>query len=275
MNIYVGSQRNNTNRVKASESVNWLLAHGISSITTHDLASLLGVPKNHVPQRMAALKQRGEIISPAQGLWMPVPPEFMTWGAPPAIDVIDALMRHLNVDYYIGWLSAAELLGASHHAPQVFQVATSRAIRARTAGRSRFQFYHREHISQVSLIHTETKSGMVPVSSRETTLLDIANDIGIVGGIDNAANLVIELCEVSEPDVEVIAALAVHYPVTAARRLGYLMENFTEFSGLAPLKKASARRNTTSSLLDPQLEPGGTINTEWYIKINRQVSPDV
>ena len=275
MNNAVATQLNSAGRIKASESASWLLAHGISSITTDELAALLGIPKNHVPQRMAALKRRREIVSPAQGLWLPVPPEFMTWGAPPAIEVIDALMRHLKSAYYIGWLSAAELLGASHRAPQVFQVAASRAIRTRTAGRSRFQFFHREHINKVSLIQTETKSGMVPVSSRETTLLDVTNDIGIVGGIDNAANLVIELCEASEPDIEALVALSIHYPVTASRRLGFLMENFTGISGLTKLKTACEKRNASLSLLDPQAEPGGAIDAEWNIKINRKVSPDV
>lgn len=275
MNNMIEAQLNNAGRIKASASVNWMLAHGISSITTGELAALLGIPKNHVPQRMAPLKQRREIISPVQGLWVPVPPEYMTWGAPPAIDVIDAIMRHLKTDYYIGWLSAAELLGASHHAPQVFQVATSRAIRAKSTGRSRFQFFHREHIKQVSLIQVETKSGMVPVSSRETTLLDVANDVGIVGGIDNAANLVIELCEASEPDLEALAALSAHYPVAAVRRLGYLIENFSETTGLNILRTASAMRNVSVSLLDPQAKSRGNVDTGWNIKINREVSPDV
>jgi predicted transcriptional regulator of viral defense system len=275
MNIMFVDQLNNAGSIKASESVNWLLARGISSITTDELAALLGIPKNHVPQRMVALKRRREIVSPAQGLWVPVPPEYMTWGAPPAIDVIDSLMRHLKTDYYIGWLSAAELHGASHHAPQVFQVATSRSVRARTVGRSRFQFFLREHIKQVSVIQTETKSGMVPVSSMETTLLDVTKDVGNVGGIDNAANLVIELCEASAPDMDAIVTLSLYYPVTAARRLGFLLENFTEISGLHKLKDACAKRNITSSLLDPHAEPIGVVDAGWNIKINREVSPDV
>ena len=275
MNNDIASQLENTGRIKASESASWLLAHGISSITTDDLAALLGIPKNHVPQRMASLKRRNEIVTPAQGLWVPVPPEFMTWGAPQAIDIINALMQHLNVAYYIGWLSAAELLGASHHAAQVFQVATSRAIRARTVGRSRFQFFHREHIHQVSLIQTETKSGLVPVSSREITLLDVSSDIGIVGGINNAANLVIELCEASEPDIDVLTALSTHYPVTASRRLGFLIENFTETSGLTTLKMACDKRNASTSLLDPLAESSGYIDEGWNIRINREVAPDV
>jgi len=275
MNNLIIANPGNADRIKASESANWLLAHGISSITADELAAILGIPKNQVPQRMAALKRRKAIITPAQGLWMPVPPEYATWGAPPAIDIIDALMRHLNTDYYVGWLSAAEFHGASHHAPQVFQVATSRAIRTRTVGRSRFQFFHREHINQVSLIQVETKNGIVPVSCRETTLLDVANDVMIVGGIDNAANLIIELCDASAPDMGILVELSMYYPVTAARRLGFLIESYTDIPELEELKAACTKRNTASSLLDPQSGPNGTLNAEWNIKVNREVMPDV
>ena len=185
MNSIVKNQLYNSRQIKASESVDWLLAHGVSSLSTDDLAALLGIPKNHVPQRMAALKRRNRIVTPAQGLWIPIPPEYMTWGAPPAIEIIDAIMNHLMVDYYVGWLSAAELHGASHHAPQVFQVATSRAIRSRTAGRSHYQFYHREHVKQVSLIQTEAKNGMIPISSKETTLLEFICIATIKSNADN------------------------------------------------------------------------------------------
>jgi predicted transcriptional regulator of viral defense system len=275
MNNTFSSQLGNTERIKASESASWLLAHGISSITVDDLAYILSIPRNQVPQRMAALKRRKAIITPAQGLWIPVPPEYASWGAPPAIDIIDALMRHLSTDYYVGWLSAAELHGVSHHAPQVFQVATSRAIRTRTAGRSCFQFFHREHIKQVSFIQVETKNGMVPVSCRETTLLDVANDVVIVGGIDNAANLIIELCDASAPDMGILVELSMHYPVTAARRLGFLIESYTNISELEKLKAVCTKRNTAPSLLDPQSKPNGAMNAEWNIKVNREVTPDV
>ncbi len=33
-------------------------------------------------------------MTPARGLWVPVPPEYRLWGAPPAIDFIAALMDH-------------------------------------------------------------------------------------------------------------------------------------------------------------------------------------
>ena len=275
MNNSVARQNNIVEYIKASNVAKWLLARGISSITTDELADILGVSKTHVPQRMMPLRKRGEIISPANGLWIPIPPEYMTWGAPPAIDFVDTLMRHLKTDYYVGWLSASEIHGASHHAPQVFQVATSRSLRSKSVGRSRFKFYHREHIKLVSLIEIESKNGMIPISSKETTLLDIANDISIVGGVDNAANLIIEMCEYGGPDIETLAKLSELYPTTAVRRLGFLMESFTITPRLEKLSELCKRRKTSVSILDPQLPPTGELNTEWNIRINREVSPDV
>jgi hypothetical protein len=103
----------------------------------------------------------------------------------------------------------------------------------------------------------------------------VSNDVGIGGGIDNAANLVIELSEASELDIDAIVALSVFYPVTAARRLGFLLENYTEVYGLNKLKDACLKRNVASSLLDPQAEPIGSVDAGGNIKINREVSPDV
>jgi len=275
MNTLIATHNFNTESLKASDLPKYLLAHGVSSISTDELAALLGIPKNHVPQRMASLRRKNEIISPAHGLWIPIPPEYMTWGAPPAIDIIDILMKHSKVNYYIGWLSAAEFHGASHHAPQVFQVAVSRSIRQKIIGRSKLQFFRRENIKIIPIIKIESKSGTVQVSSRESTLLDIANDIKIVGGIDNAANLIIELCEAEKPDIAVVIKIADNYPVTAVRRLGFLMETFTNILDLSKLEKYCDRRKTVISILDPQVQSTGFINTKWNIKINREVSPDV
>ena len=190
MNNAVPQNNTHVERVRAPELSLWLLSRGISSVTTDEIAKLLAIPSNQVPQRLASPKRRGEMVLLANGLWVPVPPEHIAWGAPPAMDIIDALMRHMNAEYYVGWLSAAALHGASHHAPQTFQVAVSHAVRARMIGRSSLRFYHRGHVSLVGRVNTEARSGTVAASGRETTMLDIASDIALVGGIDNAANLV-------------------------------------------------------------------------------------
>lgn len=262
-------------RVKAPELASWLLSRGISSITTDEAAALLGIPKNQVSQRLAAPKKRREMVLLVNGLWAPVPPEYKTWGAPPAIDIVDALMRHLNTTYYVGWLSAAAYLGASHHAPQIFQVAVSHGRRTRILGRSKLQFYQRDHIHLAATTKIESKNGSVPISNREMTLLDIADGIAFVGGIDNAANLIIELCEASAPNLEELASLAMHYPSSTVRRLGFFMEYFTNIPVPEQLKAISDDRKTSVSLLDPQSAAIGIIDKYWQLKINREVNPDI
>ena len=275
MNNIAVNENSYKERIKASELSFWLLSRGISTATTKEIAEVLVIPKEHVSQRLAAPKKRGEIVSLAHNLWAPIPPEYLTWGAPPAIDFIDSLMNHMDLHYYVGWLSAASFLGASHHAPQVFQVAVSKAIRNRIIGRSKLMFFHRRHINQIRTYNFDTKSGKALISSRETTILDIANDIGIVGGVDNAANLIIELCEADKVNIELLVLLCEYYPTSAIRRLGYIMENFTVFANLDQLVNISKARNTAVSLLDPQYVSSGTINKRWQLKINREVEPDV
>ena len=54
--------------VKATELPTWLLSQGIASVTTDDIATIINVPKNQVPQCMAPLKNRHEIVLLASGL---------------------------------------------------------------------------------------------------------------------------------------------------------------------------------------------------------------
>ena len=265
----------NTGRIKATDLPNYLLSHGVASITTNEIANMLVISPNQVPQRMQPLKKKRMIVAPAKGLWIPVPPEYLTWGAPPAIDMIDSLMKHMGVSYYIGWLSAAEHFGASHHAPQVFQVAVSRSIRDRVIGRSSIHFFHRSNIENIQTVLVESRGGRVPVSSREATLLDITNDVLIVGGLDNVANLVIELCEAEKPSIPLLLEMSEYYPASALRRLGWLLENFTEMEDVCLLKDAVSQRGVAPSLLDPYSERDGILDLGWDLRINKIVEPDV
>jgi predicted transcriptional regulator of viral defense system len=262
------------NCIKARDLSTWLLSNGVSSATTAQIAVWLGVPLNHVPQRMAPLQKRGLIVSPARGLWIPVSPEFTSWGAPPAIDIIDQTMKYLNADYYVGWLSAAALYGASHHTPQVFQVATSRTIRNRNVGRSKMQFYHRSHIGSVPVTYKETRSGSVIVATPETTLLDIVSELQISGGINNVANIVIELCEENPLNMNLLVKTASLYPTSTIRRLGWLLESYTDVDDTEHLRTLSVTGKKNPSKLLPTAKVEN-LNDRWNIFINAKVEADV
>ena len=261
--------------IRTAEAVGWLLSHGITAITNEELSALLGVSQNQMLQRLAPLVKRGEIISPCRGFWIPIPFEYRQWGAPEAIYYIDKMMRFLEIDYYIGWMSAASILGASHHAVQVFQVATERHVRNRVVGRSDFRFFHRSNVGLLPSFRHKTQTGAVKVSTRAATMLSVANDMNIAAGLDNAANIIIELSETEEPFIEEIAACSPLFPISALRRLGWILENFTETSELDILAKLSKESTVKVSKLTSYKAYSDHIDNRWSIDLNERIEPDV
>lgn len=264
-------------RVSAPHAADWALGRGIAALTTDDLAGLLGVPADQVRRRLHAPAGRNEWVQPARGLWVPVPPEYRAWGAPPGVEIIGDLAAHLSIKYYVGWLSAAALHGASHHAPQVFQVATSRGVRDRVVGRTQFQF-HKRDTDRVPVVHRETRSGSVPVSSVAATMLDLASDPVIGGGIDNTATVVVELVAA---DGFVLGDLVdAHRPFrpSALRRLGWLLDQFADdvdMAGLEALRSIAVDGPPTPARLDPARPLAGPVDERWMVRVNRSVEPDL
>ena len=262
MTIPVGVERPRT-----AQAADWALSRGISSLTTNQVAELLDVPTAQVPQRMSAPKNRGEWISPARGLWVAVAPEFRGWGGPPATEFIAPLMKHLGTDYYVGWLVAASLHGAAHHAPQVTHVATSKLVRERQIGRVRLAFHQRSQIGGLPTIERLARSGPYLVSTPEVTTLDIASDIAISGGLDNAATVIVDLANEAHLDDRTLAALTSLYGDAAVRRVGWIVEQFTDHR-LDSLARKVAGMATAPSRLHPALPLTGNVDTRWGLRLN-------
>ena len=259
--------------ITAPEAADWALARGRSAFTTAELGALLGVPEDQVRQRLHAPARRGEWVMPVRGLWVPVPPEFRLWGAPPGIELVDAMMGQLGSGYYVGWLTAAGLHGAAHQAPQVFQVAVDRQVRDRAVGRTRFAFAQRDVVGIPTSGHP-TRSGSARVSTPAATVLDVAADISRAGGADNAATVILELAEVDTFDVVELAALASRFPAAAGRRVGWVLERFAGREDLVPLQAVVVGMAGTPSRLDPASAASGEVDPRWRLYLNRELEPD-
>lgn len=259
--------------VRAANAADWMLAHGRSSATTAELAGLLGVVPNLVRVRLHPYVQRGEWVSPARGLWIPIPAEYRLWGAPEGIEIIDLMMRHLAVPYYVGWLTAAAIHGSAHHAPQVFQVAVARHVAGRQVGRTKFQFATRANVNVLPVNERSTRSGIARVSSREVTMLDLTSDLTLAGGLDNAATAVIGLTE-DNVDVSALAALSTHFSAATVRRVGWILDEFGESIDVTPLVEAADLRAEAPSLLSPSGPTTGTSSRRWSLRINTGVEPE-
>ncbi len=261
-------------RVRAPMAADWALSRGISALTTPEVADLLGAPATQVSQRLASAIRRTEWVTPARGLWVPVPPEYRGWGGPPAVEFLGALMRYFEADYYLGWLSAAALFGAAHHAPQVTQVATSRLVRDRQVGRVRLQFHTRSNLHLLPTTAHLARSGPVRVSIPEVTALDLAADLSVSGGLDNVATVIVDLADQAGLEVPQMTELAQHYSPAVGRRLGWILDEFTEVEGLDMLQKVVAAVAPTPSLLDSLSPSRGAVSHRWNVRINTEVEVD-
>ncbi|ANS80269.1 hypothetical protein SGUI_2873 [Serinicoccus hydrothermalis] len=188
--------------------------------------------------------------------------------------MIDLVATHLSLDYYVGWLSAAQLHGAAHQAPQTFQVAVSRQLRDRGIGRTAFQFRLRSDIPKVPVVHHPTRAGQARVSTPESTAVDIATDVTLSGGIDNAATVILELDEVCDLDRFELVRLAATVPAAAVRRMGFTLDRLGGRGGMDDLRALALAGPPTPARLDPSAAATGPVDPRWMVRLNREVEVD-
>lgn len=260
----------------APQLADWLLAHGRTAATTAQAAELLSVPVDHVRVRLSRPVQDRLLFSPSRGLWVPVPPAFRTWGVTPATHFLDALMTHLGRDYYVGWLSAAELHGAAHQRPQVTQVAVDRPVADRDLGRVRLRFHTRAGAASLPWVGVQVPTGTVRVATPELTAVDLADQPERGGGISNVATVLAELAAEQELSATSLAVIATRFPTGTARRLGFLLQRVNAPVDLAPLRALVERRPLARpTVLTPQGLRRGVRDEAWGLLVNTEVDPDL
>lgn len=260
----------------APELADWLLAHGRIAVGTAEAADLLGVPDDHVRVRLAPAVQAHRIVSPSRGLWVAVSPEYRTWGAPPALDFLDALMAHLRRDYYVGWLSAAEIHGAAHQRPQETQVAVNRQLIDRDVGRARLRFHTQSQAGALPRVRHTVPTGQVWVSTPELTALDLTDRPRLGAGHSNVATVLAELSEAQTLAPTRILETSANFSGAALRRLGYLLELVEAEVDTDPLAAHVAQDPLARpALLDPASPRRGPVSERWSLLINTDVEPDL
>ena len=248
-----------------------LLSRGQHVFTSEDATALLGSGDGAVRKGLERLAAAHQIVSPGRGLYVIVPPEYRSWATVPASHFIDAMMRVLRRRYYVALLSAAEIHGAAHHAPQVFQVMVDRPVADRDLGRTRLRFFTGRHVSEVDAETHNTPTGTMRVAAPELTAVDLVDNFAAAGGIDNAATVLSEL-ELTDPDQ--LAAYARTRDRATARRLGWLLELVESDLDLASLHEVAAPDQGTPSDLRPGASRRGRTDPTWNVRVNTSVQPD-
>lgn len=267
-------QKQNSGILHPSELQEWLTSHGVSTVTTEECAHLFGVPVNEVSQRLVRSRAKGQLVSAARGLWVAVPAEYREMGAPEPMRYIHDLMGFYKCDYCVGWLSAASLHGASHHAPQVFQVAVTKALRKRSIGRSELQFYFRSYVRQITKKKISLSNGSAMVCSPGATMLMVAADPQYCAGIDNVATIIYELADNHSDFMKDVLSDARLFPKAAVRRLGWILDHVVEVSDLRELS-VFCSGSSEPAMLSPGGPRTGSIDKRWNIIENRRIEADI
>lgn len=264
--------------VRAGELPDWLLAHGRTCITTIEIAEQLDIPLAEVPPITARWRTKKQAFSPTRGLYVPIPPEFRKWGVVPAKNFVDPLMRHLGHRYYVGYLSAAEVHGASHQKPQVFQVVTSARLANRRIERVRIEFIHSVHLGRRPTVTVNTPTGSISVSTPETTVLDLITNPRLGAGLSNIATIIGEMLQDATLNLSTLCQLAPEYPGATAQRAGWMIEQAAtevgvdvELEALADL----ARSRIEPTPLSSSAPRRGPLDRRWNIVVNTEVESDL
>jgi predicted transcriptional regulator of viral defense system len=201
-----------------------LLSAGRAVFTRGEAVRALGIKPRGFLKAAERQQHRHALLNLRHGFYVVVPPQYLSWGAPPPGWYIDDLMRHEGHAYYVGLLKAAELHGATHQAVMEFQVVTDKRLPKLRAGRSIISFLYRKNMEHIAgaVIDQKTDTGRMRVSSPELTALDLLRYSHAAGTIDSIATALADLG--AKIDCQRLAKLAPAFERTVIQRLGYLLD---------------------------------------------------
>lgn len=262
--------------VAPSELADWLIGQGRHFIETVDAAGVLGVSPASVPTSLERPRKAGKLVSVTKRGWVPVPPEFRSAGAPPPSHFIHPLMEHLGHPYYVGFLSAAAILGASHQSPMVFQVVTSARLRGRRIGRGRLQFIQRAAAVERPRWQHSVPTGRIWVSTPEVTVFDLVDSPQDGAGLSNVATVVGGLLMDGSLDPAALASVGARYPVAAVQRCGYVIDFMAAEAGVR-FDTTSLHDLVVGSRYRPLSSGGrdGHRNSRWHMVVNAEIEHDL
>jgi hypothetical protein len=201
-----------------------LLSAGRAVFTREEAIAALGVTPRGYLKAAERLRKRHALLNPRHGFYVVVPPQYLSWGAPPPTWYIDDLMRHEAHAYYVGLLKAAELHGATHQAVMAFQVITDKRMPEIHAGRSIISFIYRKNMDQIApaIVNHKTDTGFMKISSPELTALDLLRYAHVAGTLDSIATVFADLG--TKLRGAELLALAPAFERSVIQRLGYLLD---------------------------------------------------
>ena len=287
--------------VKPEDLRAWLHEQDCSFIASDELATVLGVPEQDLPDVLIQAVRDREMLQITATSWAPTSPQ----GSFPHMGVLDVLMRHLDCAYYIGWMSAGQIHGASHYRSARLMVAvehevpellaaplseTTGAFRELMGRMPHYLPVVRPNIANIPCEFTRIGPGanllhaqMGNVSTTAATLLDCVDRPDLAGGMNNLANIAFAFLAMEgytrkerrqrKIPSEELAEVAMLFPPEVRQRCGYLLSRMRR-RALKPWYPLRRLRNTiprNAPIVDYGNYPlcnSPRLNRQWRVSVS-------
>lgn len=195
-------------------------------------------------------------------------------GSIPASWFLDEWARFKGIEYYVGGVSAAEMHGAAHQRPQVFQIVVNRSMRPFSLPSEKIVFLYRRRIVNAMWEQKKVPTGYFRVSTPEMTAYDLLALRKACPSLNRVATIYVELGEVIR--TRAIARLCDLGCETAIlQRVGWLLDH----TGWDRLTGGLFRKLDAQHLNWVPLHPGlavrGTRSDKWRVIENTDIQPDI
>ena len=263
-----------------------MVEQGVEFASAARVGEWIGCSPEQVPSRLRGARQAREMVCVTRRGWVPAvagridPRAFM-----------EPMMRHLGHRYYLAGLSAAARHGASHQALMVDHFATDGHLASRSIrGMARIKMFHSPDIEAFPTVTQQVMSWTghlqpVTVSTAEVAVFDLFA-LHPFGGCDAKVTVA---CELLDPgphlppalDAETLASVAMLYRPTTRQRVGFLLQEMSQYVGrsfdLDPLAATlpTTARDVEFEYHPDRSEPPIKYDSRWRVRQWYEMWPDV
>nr|AQQ74837.1 hypothetical protein [uncultured bacterium] len=251
--------------------IDGLQARGKYTFLRSEAVRESGLSPDTVKKALQRLAQRNRVVKVKDYFYTVVPLEYQSAAAPPASWFISDLMQAMKLPYYVGLLSAAAMHGASHQQPQEFHVFTDRSVRSIKAGRTTIRFFASKYVVRAAIREMKTQTGMVRVSTPETTVLDLVRFAKSAGHLDHVATVISELAP-SLDSRKLLKAVRLIEDVPNTQRLGHILDHLRMRHLSDPVHKwIEHQRPRPVQLRTGVRDTKHREDRRWHLLINRPI----
>lgn len=259
---------------KGQKLIHELQKNGLKVFSIQDAEEILKGSRSSILLVLDRLRKKEEVVTIANGLYALLEPSEQAHGIRTK-KIIDSLMKHIRVNYYVGLLSAADSLGAAHHKPMVLQVIVDKFVTLRKREKFNIEIHTQKNFLKTELNRIKTSTGYYHISSPCLTALDVINYEKSCGGINNVMQVVHDLKDQITPK-DLLDCCKKYKNLSSVQRLGYLLEYFGyDKASLEHLKKYLKEKKVNVVPFYVSGGRKGSTDVSWKVIENHKIEVEI